>query len=238
MNISQHGKNLYKLTRFWVMNCYLVREADGLTLIDSGIPGGAADIFAAAQQIGLPITRVALTHAHGDHVGSLDAVSAQLPEAEIALTERTTRFLSGDLSLDPAEPQAKLRGGFQPCTTRPTRLIVPGDKVGSLRVIATPGHTPDHIAFYDERDGSLIAGDAFQTQGGIAVAGQMRWLFPLPALATWHKPTAAESARRLLELNPSRLAVGHGKVMEQPQAAMRQAVAQAERNLHGQKQTA
>lgn len=238
MNISQHGEYLYKLTRLWVMNCYLVREADGLTLIDSGMPGSAADIFTAAQEIGLPITRMTLTHAHGDHAGSLDAVCAHLPEAEIAFTKRTTRFLSGDLSLDPAEPQAKLRGGFQQCTTQPTRPIASGDKVGSLRVIATPGHTPDHIAFYDERDGSLIAGDAFQTQGGIAVAGQLRWLFPLPAMATWHKPTAVESAQRLLELNPSRLAVGHGQVIEQPQLVMRQAIAQAEANLHGQKQTA
>lgn len=228
MNISKHGQHLYQLTRLWAFNCYLIREDDGLTLIDTGLSGSAAGILAAAQEIGLPITRVTLTHAHGDHVGSLDAVCAQLPPtAEIAFTERTTRFLSGDLALDPAEPQDKLRGGFQTCTTRPTRTLTAGDKIGSLRVISAPGHTPDHIAFYDERDGSLIAGDAFQTQGGVAVAGQLRWTFPFPAMATWHKATAVETAQRLLELNPSRLAVGHGKVIENPQATMQQAIQQA-----------
>lgn len=233
MNITQHGQHLFQLTRLWAFNCYLVREDEGLTLIDTGMGGGAAGILAAAQEIGRPITRVALTHAHGDHVGSLDAVCGQLPAAEIAFTERTTRFLAGDMRLDAAEPQAKLRGGFQECSTRPTRIIAAGDNLGSLRVIAAPGHTPDHVAFYDERDGSLIAGDAFQIQGGIAVAGQLRWTFPFPAMATWHKPTAVASAQKLLELNPSRLAVGHGKVLENPAASMKQAIQQAEKNVNG-----
>ncbi|MCB0036632.1 MAG: MBL fold metallo-hydrolase, partial [Anaerolineales bacterium] len=170
------------------------------------------------------------THAHGDHVASLDALYKQLPNAdsiEIAFGGRTAAFLAGDKSLKPDEPQAKLRGDFEPCRTAPTRLLNEGDMVGSLRVVASPGHTPDHIAFYDERDGSLIAGDAFQTQGGVAVAGQLRWTFPFPAMATWHKTTAVETAQRLLALNPSRLAVGHGQVIENPQAAMRQAIQQA-----------
>ena len=77
----------------------------------------------------------------------------------------------------------------------------------------------------------MIAGDALQTQGGIAVSGTIRWLFPLPALATWHKPTALKSARALRALNPTRLAVGHGKVLESPLAAMDQAIKAAERNL-------
>jgi glyoxylase-like metal-dependent hydrolase (beta-lactamase superfamily II) len=72
----------------------------------------------------------------------------------------------------------------------------------------------------DLRDRTLIAGDAFQTQGGLAVAGQLRLLFPLPALATWHAPTALASARRLTALEPARLAVGHGPVLERPGAAM------------------
>jgi hypothetical protein len=70
----------------------------------------------------------------------------------------------------------------------------------------------------------LIAGDAFQMLGGIAVAGVLRWLFPLPAIATWHKPTALHSAQALRALDPARLAVGHGQVLEDPLAAMEQAI--------------
>jgi len=98
-------------------------------------------------------------------------------------------------------------------------------------VIAAPGHTPGHVAFLDVRDKTLLAGDAFQTQGGIAVAGTLRWLFPFPAMATWHKLTALKSARELAALEPSRLAVGHGKVINNPVELMLKAIATAERNV-------
>ena len=115
----------------------------------------------------------------------------------------------------------------------PTRTFAPDDQVGSLRVVASPGHTPDHVAFYDERDGTLIAGDAFQTAAGIAVAGVRRWLFPFPAMATWHKPAALQSAKNLAALQPIRLAVGHGRVLEDPGSAIMAAVRKAELDLHG-----
>lgn len=231
MKVTQHGNNLWKLTRLFVINCYLVREDDGLTLVDAGIGGSAGDILQAAREIGLPITGVALTHAHGDHVGSLDDVCRQLPDAEVAFTERTAEFLKGNLALKPDEPQAELRGGFETRATRPTRTLAPGETVGSLRVLASPGHTPDHVAFFDERDGTLIAGDAFQTQGGIAVAGIRRWLFPLPAMATWHLPTALQSALALRDLKPSRLATGHGRVLEDPLASMDKAIREAQEKV-------
>ncbi|MDQ4077973.1 MAG: MBL fold metallo-hydrolase [Chloroflexota bacterium] len=233
MKVTQHGSNLWKLTRLFVFNCYLVREDDGLTLVDTGMVGSGKDILKAADDIGLPITRVALTHAHGDHVGSLDEVCKQLPGVEVAFTQRTADFLQGNLELRPDEPLAELRGGFVDRATRATRLIASGENVGSLRVVPAPGHTPDQVVFLDERDGTLIAGDAFQTQGGIAVAGVRRWLFPLPAMATWHLPTALESAVALRQLNPARLAVGHGGVLEEPLAQMDEAIRAAEAKVSG-----
>lgn len=227
MKTTRHGNYLIQLTRLGAFNCYLVQEDDGFTLIDTGLPGSAKAIMAFVQSQGLPLKRIALTHAHGDHVGSFDAICAQSPDAEVLVSTRTSNFLQGDMTLTADEPQAKLRGSFTACKTTPTQLLKDGDMVGSLRAIAAPGHTPDHIAFLDERDGTLIAGDAFQTQGGIAVAGTMRWLFPFPAFATWHPATALETANQLRALNPTRLAVGHGKVIEDPEAAMDMAISAA-----------
>lgn len=238
MNQTQHGNNLWQLTHLFAFNCYLVREDDGLTLIDTTINGRGPAILQLAETIGLPITRVTLTHAHGDHAGALDEVGELLPGAEFAFAPRTAEFLQGNLALQPDEPQTALRGGFVTRSPRPTRLLNPGDRLGSLRVIAAPGHTPDQIAFYDERDGTLIAGDAFQTQGGTAVAGIMRWLFPFPAMATWHLPTAVNTAIALRDLNPTRLAVGHGRVLETPVAEMDAAIRTAEAKDHGQAQAA
>jgi hypothetical protein len=80
------------------------------------------------------------------------------------------------------------------------------------------------MAFLDLRDGSLIAGDAFTTQTGIVAAGVFKLSFPFPALFSWNREFAAESARKLRDLKPSRLAVGHGKTIESPLAAMDQAI--------------
>lgn len=224
MRVTKISQHLTQLTFMGIVNCYLVQENDGLTLIDAGLPNQEKQILEAAAKMGQPIKRLLLTHGHGDHVGSLEALVRQLPQAEVVFGQRTAVFLSGDRSLQAGEPQAKLRGSYVTIDTQATQLIADGDTVGSLRVVATPGHTPDHLAFFDRRDGALIAGDALQTLGGVAVAGQLRLLFPLPALATWHKETAVSSAKKLLALNPTRLAVGHGRVLENPMAAMTDAI--------------
>jgi glyoxylase-like metal-dependent hydrolase (beta-lactamase superfamily II) len=232
MRVSQHGPFLTQLTRFprlFPVNCYLVREEDGLTLVDAAIPGSEKGILAAAQRLGQPIRRIVLTHAHSDHFGALDALHQLLPEAEVLVSARDARFLAGDMRLDPDEPQTRLRGGYGQIATVPTRLLTDGDRVGSLQVLHTPGHTPGHIALFDTRNGTLIAGDAFQTRAGIAVSGTLRLLFPFPAMATWNRPLALASARRLHALAPTRLAVGHGELIEQPVAAMQQAIDEAAR---------
>jgi glyoxylase-like metal-dependent hydrolase (beta-lactamase superfamily II) len=224
---SRHGEHLIKLTRLGCVNCFLVREDDGFTLVDTNLSKSGDDILAAADEAGGAVRRIALTHAHGDHVGSVEELHGLLPDAEVLISERDARFLRGDMSLDPGEPQDKLRGNYVKVDVEPTRLLHPGERVGSLEVVASPGHTPGHVAYRDTRDGTLVAGDAYQTLGGIAVSGKIRPLFPFPALATWHKPTALDSASTLRELQASRLAVGHGNVLESPTAAMDGAIADA-----------
>jgi glyoxylase-like metal-dependent hydrolase (beta-lactamase superfamily II) len=235
MKLTHYG-NLTQLTflpGFFPVNCYFVQEEDGLTLIDAALPWSAKPILEAAQRLGKPIVRIALTHAHGDHVGALDALHAALPHAEVSISARDVRLLSGDQTLDANEPQVTIKGSKPQCQTTPSRLLSAGDKVGSLEVVACPGHTPGHIAFLDTRDKTLIAGDAFQTRTGIAVAGVVKPFFPFPAMGTWHKHTSLASAKHLLTHTPTKLAVGHGPVLRDPVSPMDKAIRVAERAFQG-----
>ena len=216
---------VHRISRFGIVNAYLVEEDDGFTLIDTTLPRSEKAILAAAERLGRPIVRIALTHAHNDHIGSLDALHAALPGAEVLISARDARLLAKDMTLVPGEEQGKLRGGYSGAVTRPTRTIAPGDRVGSLEVVAAPGHTPGQVAFLDTRDRTLYCADAYSTIGGVATTAKRYWRFPLPASATWHHPTALATAVALRELGPARLAPGHGKVVEAPGAAMQKAIA-------------
>ena len=217
-----------RISQLGFVNCYLVPEDEGLTLIDTMLPGSTKQILAAAESAGAPIVRILLTHAHGDHVGSLDKLRAELPKTDVIISERDARPLDGDKSLDPDEPKDKLRGSYPSTETRPNRLISAGDRVGSLEAVAAPGHTPGQLAFLDPRDDTLYCADAYSTLGGVATTAKPNPRFPLPALATWHRPTALESARSLAALSPKALAPGHGQIIGDPVGQMREAIAKAE----------
>src|SRR3954470_15464292 len=105
--------NLTRVSRMGFVNAYLVAEEDGLTLIDTMIGGSQKAILAAAAELGQPIVRIALTHAHGDHIGSLDALAAELPDAEIVISAREAKLLNKDKTPEPGEPaDAKYRGSY------------------------------------------------------------------------------------------------------------------------------
>src|SRR5215211_7299174 len=117
---------VHQISQAGFVNAYLVPEDDGLTLVDAMLPRGHKKILAAAQRLGAPIVRIALTHAHGDHIGSLDALAAVLPGVEVLISARDARLLAKDMTLEPGEPQAKLRGSYPGAKTVPTRTLAPG----------------------------------------------------------------------------------------------------------------
>ncbi|MFC4321817.1 MBL fold metallo-hydrolase [Litchfieldia salsa] len=234
MKINRY-ETLYQLAffpRLFPVNCYLIEEENELTLIDAGLPLSKKGIIKTAKRIGKPITKIVLTHPHDDHIGALDRLKEELVDVSIYVSIRDEKLMRGDRTLEPGEPETPIRGGVPTkLKTRASILVKEGDTIGSLKVIETPGHTPGSISLLDTRNGALIAGDAFQTKGGMAVAGKIQPLFPFPAMATWNKEIALKSAEKMLDYNPSILAIGHGKMIKQPKKLMEQAIIEARKNL-------
>src|SRR3954452_10485202 len=212
--------NITQLTRFNFVNAYLVREEDGFTLVDTAMRAAEALIAAAGET---PIRRIALTHGHGDHVGSLDDLHDRLgTEVEVLMPELDARIHAGEQVAEGKPP-----GSWPTLETKPDRLLHAGDRVGSLEGVASPGHSPGHVAFLDTRDRTLLAGDVFTTYGSAAGTNHFYWRFPFAALATWDKGKDLESPRVLRALDPAILLVGHGPPLRDADAAMDEAIDRA-----------
>jgi len=220
VSTTQINQNLIQITRYRFVNAFLVREDDGLTLVDTTMPRAADEIIGAARSAGGEIRRIALTHGHGDHVGSLDALKEQLGDAvEILMPQLDARIHAGEQVVDGKPP-----GQWPKLRTSPDVRLTGGERIGSLEVIPTPGHTPGHVSFLDTRDRTVIVGDVFTSIGGLAVSNHFHLRFPLAAMATWDKGKDRESAQKLRALEPAMLVVGHGGPVRNPDQAMDAAI--------------
>lgn len=224
MDVRHLTQNLIQITALRTVNAYLVREDDGFTLVDALTIGWGDDLYRIARDADGAIVRIAITHGHNDHVGSIDSL---MGEADTG----TTTVLMGaeDARIHAGERPAPrgVPGMWRGLDTVPGVRLANGDRVGSLEVVASPGHSPGHLAFRDIRDNSLIAGDAFTSLGGLDVPNRLLSRLPIVSISTWDRDQALASARKLRALEPTLLVVGHGKARRDPTAAMDRAIARA-----------
>jgi glyoxylase-like metal-dependent hydrolase (beta-lactamase superfamily II) len=223
MSPTPIGDNIIQITRYRFVNAFLVREDDGFTLVDTTLGGAADQLIAAARNAGAEIKRIALTHGHGDHVGSLDALKERLGDGvEVLMPQLDARIHAGERVVDGKPP-----GGWPKVKTTPDVRLAGGERIGSLEVVPTPGHTPGHVSFLDTRDRTVIVGDVFTSIGGLQVSNHFHLRFPFAAMATWDKAKDLESARKLRELEPATLVVGHGGPVRSAVPAIDKALASA-----------
>ncbi len=200
--------------------------ADGVWQL-SGFPPNAINVFVigdvlvdastryATRRIlrqldGHPISAHALTHAHPDHQGASHAVCEHLTipfwvgEADVAAAENPS--LIGE-----RQPNHPLAQFFHKTCTGPghpvDRVLREGDEVAGFTVLDVPGHSAGHVAFWRESDRVLIAGDVVNTADPLLLIPGLRE----PKDAFTPDPVAnRRSAKRLGELEPSLVLVGHG----------------------------
>jgi len=179
-------------------NAYLIGERD-MVLLDPGSGderelAALFDLIDHLQSEGRRLHLVALTHHHADHVAGVAAVRERY-RVKVAAHADLARHLEIDVALADGE-RIPLPSGIRPW---------------DLRVIATPGHTRDHLCFFHESSGALFCGDHVAGAGTVVIdppEGDMR--------------AYLESLDRLIALKPRALFPAHGS----PQGA-------AERRLRG-----
>jgi glyoxylase-like metal-dependent hydrolase (beta-lactamase superfamily II) len=191
-------------------NTYII-ERDGLTVIDTGIPGSGKKILAYIRKTlhrdPSGIRTVIITHFHTDHIGGIPALKDAAPGLKLAAHERDAGFLSGQ---KPLPRYSGIRGVLLRifttlmATTVPVDIILhDGDRVAGLLCIHLPGHTPGSIGLLDEESGTLLAGDLLRWDGSVLSEG--------PAGFTLDVPESRNSVRKIAMLRFDTLLIGHGK---------------------------
>jgi len=182
-----------------LVSAYILVRSGEAAVVDVGAPddpegSSTGDILAALEAVGLGwenVGHVILTHYHPDHAGSAAEVLAAAPDAQAYAGAEDIPHI---------------------VVPRPLVPVVDGDNVFDLRIVATPGHTPGHIAVLDEALGVLVAGDALTTNHGRPTS--------YPTWTTEDLEEAHRSVAKLAALDFETLFVGHGEPIQSGAAAL------------------
>jgi glyoxylase-like metal-dependent hydrolase (beta-lactamase superfamily II) len=177
-------------------NTYVI-SGENPTLLDAAT-GEPAHLTALAEALGpRSLAQVLVTHAHPDHANGCDPIARRWPDAVF-------RKL-------PWPEQDRL----QAVECQP---IADGDRIaagdGTLLVLHTPGHAPDHLCFLDEPTGTLFSADLVVPGSSVVI----------PASRGGSLAQYLESLRLVLALAPARMLPAHGLAIDDPAAILNQSL--------------
>lgn len=187
------GELAWQQASFGFVSAYvLVRGGEALVFDTGTSDGGIEPITTALEAAGVgwgDVSRVLVSHDHGDHIGGIESVMAEATEAIASASGPD--FASLDGRVDGAEE------------------VADGDVLLGLRVVATPGHTLGHVSAFDADSGLLLTGDALVRDrqiGGTTGQG----IEASPPDFTADAEAAIASVQVLADLAPSTMLFGHG----------------------------
>jgi hydroxyacylglutathione hydrolase len=207
------AEGIHLIPRIRGANTYLVKRDNGITVVDTGLPGNAGKITDYVQSIGCrpsDIKTIVLTHSDMDHAGSVARLREET-SAKVAIHEADAPRLSGEK--EPKAVKGVLRFFLRALSVfmrfnrvKADVLLKDSDTIDGLSVIHTPGHTDGSICLYLPGQ-VLFVGDALLTDDK-----QMLSL-PRRAMST-DLDQAKESIKKISGLEYSVLLPGHGPPIE------------------------
>jgi glyoxylase-like metal-dependent hydrolase (beta-lactamase superfamily II) len=176
----------------------------------------------ARHGIGLgDLRHVLLTHVHLDHAGSTGHLAERNPELQVHVHREGAPHMADPERLVAStrrtfgEAHDRLWGEVRPVPADRIRTWEPGQRgpLRRLRALPTPGHIGHHVAYLDESDGTLFAGDSV----GIILAPDAPTHPPTPPpaidLAAWQGTLALIRGVAPERVAPTHFGV-HGRVEE------------------------
>ncbi|GAB6181923.1 MBL fold metallo-hydrolase [Desulfotomaculum defluvii] len=221
--------------QFTIVNAFLIGKPNSnnstWVLVDTGLENSADFILECADKRfgkGSRPQAIVLTHGHFDHVGSVIKL-ANLWDVPVYAHELELPYITGKKDYPLADPTV---GGGMVAAISPTfphtsidlgyrAVALPADGlVPSLpdwKWIHTPGHTEGHVSLFREKDGILLAADAFTTvkqESLLSVLSQSEQISGPPAYLTTDWEAAKNSVKHLRDLHPSLVLPSHGQPMK------------------------
>ncbi len=162
---------------------YYVSGPETHLLVDTCLPNRGLAIW--EELSGAPIHDILITHYDVDHIGSL-AWLAEKSGARVWLPKKDLPYILGH------KPRPGIKRIIGSLIRVPAphnyHIIVPGDHVGPLVAVSSPGHTPGHLAY--QGPGFILVGDAVATRAGKTT--------PAPSILAWDAEQARTTASSIV----------------------------------------
>ena len=203
------AEGIHRIPRVVGANTYLIKRHDGITVVDTGLPGNAGRILQYVERIGSTpgdVKTIILTHADMDHSGSATRLKEET-NAKVAIHEADAPRLSGEEESKTVKGMLRLFFHVLNAVARFNLLTadVPlkdSDIIDGLTVIHTPGHTDGSICLYLPSR-ALFVGDTLLTND------EQELSLPRKSMSI-DMDLVAKSIRKISRLEYSLLLPGHG----------------------------